>query len=476
MKNHFPPNHKDWIKFKIRRKNKNDAYIEVYLSKDHIEAKADFFPAKEKGRPFTKEYIDLVLKKLNICCGIEYKAIDDAADDCNENLRENLGVIIARGFIPVDDSPAYFKINPNMTPPRLQNEPGAGEFNIHSSVYIQVKEGDELARLQDAVQGRVGKTVTGKEVPFKFVQRKELVESEGVYIKNNCIYAKISGQLMIEENCINVKDTLCVNEKIGCKTGDVDFSGNVIIKGPVADGFKVYSGGDITVRETFFVSDCLSAGDLRVSGGIIGRKQGIAKVNGSITARFIQNCKIACKKDVKVSREIINSNLWVMGDLDLGDSGVIVSSKINSFCGLRAGRIGGRTAQSTIICLGDDWMVAREIELIKQRLFHIKRDLAALTLAFKKQKELGKSGLEKLNAITKTGRSLIKEYKETQIRLEQNKKNIKKNENATLIAFGKIYAGTFVKICNAQYPVIEDLNRVRFMLDKTRNCVVCKKL
>jgi uncharacterized protein (DUF342 family) len=132
-----------WITFKVKPKNKNDARMVVYISADYMEARADFFPAKEGGRPFTIEYIDKVLKKLDINFGVEYKTLDDTTDESNADGAVLQGVVIARGIQPVEDSPAYFKINPNMEPRRqpLQTDGGRVDFRTVSS-YTTVSAGD----------------------------------------------------------------------------------------------------------------------------------------------------------------------------------------------------------------------------------------------------------------------------------------------------------------------------------------------
>ncbi|MDR2489780.1 MAG: FapA family protein [Spirochaetaceae bacterium] len=462
-----------WITFKVRPKNKNDARLVVYISTDYMETRADFYPAKEGGRPFTKEYIDRVLKKLDICFGVEYKTLDDTADESNAGGTILQGVVIARGIPPVDDSPAYFKINPGMEPRKqpLQTSGGRVDFRTVSS-YTTVSAGDEIARQVEPVQGRTGKTIKGQEVPFKRIQRRELIEGKGIYIKNDSIYAEIPGLLKVEGSTISVERTLRLQEPVGYATGNINFTGDLVLEGEVSDGFKVHSGGNITVRRTFAVSDCFSQGDIVVSGGLIGRRQGVVKANGSVDARFMRNCKLACKKNVHIRAEVFNSTIWTMGILDMGTAGRIAGSSVYALHGVTAGSIGGKSANPSVIRLGVDWAAesviknnARTLRILKSRIETLNRILKNNTHT-----------ADALKQIKEQMQKAVLEYKQTAVRQTEIKKNLVTDKKAFLTVYGAVFAGTLILICSAKYTVKDNMSGVKFVLNSSGTDIIPQKL
>ncbi|MDR0539768.1 MAG: FapA family protein [Spirochaetaceae bacterium] len=473
-----------FTKLAVKHK-KNDAYLDIYISSAHMEARADFYPARDGGRPFTKEYLDLVLKKTGICYGVEYKTIDDTADECNDTGAAVYDVIIARGFIPIDDSPAYFKINEELTKPPAPKILPDGRVDYRAATpFIMVKEGDCLARMLAATPGHNGKTIYGVDVPFKKVQRRELIEGEGIYIQNDRIYAKTAGRLKIEGSTISVEHTLRLGA-VDYTTGDIDFTGELVLEGAVSDGFKVHSGGNITALDTFAVSDCFSRGSIHAHRGVIGRGNSTVKANGVFRAAFVRNCNLVCKGNVYIEKEIIGSTVWTMGMLDIY-AGTVAGSTVYALRGIRAANIGTRSAKPARIYLGADWTLERQMKKDAQTLRLLKMNIDALAGAVS-QCSSGESGLPvsipwhtakgvhiRLAANTppfaeecaQLRDKLAAEYKAVYSRYAENSKKKQTDYDAALTVYGNIAAGTYIEICSVPYFVKDTMHDTRFALDK----------
>ncbi|MDR2521693.1 MAG: FapA family protein [Spirochaetaceae bacterium] len=462
-----------FTKYKIRPRRRGDARLVVYVAKDYMEAKADFFPPAPGGQPFTKEHLDAALKKLRICFGVEYKAIDDAADDCNSGGSAVLGLTIARALPPVDDSPAYFKIHDGFQSPRLPRQGPDGRVDFRAvSPFALVKAGEEIARLEDAVAGKNGRAIDGRPLPFKRAARREFVEGDGIALENGRMYAKADGLLVIEDHTIRVEQTLRVPGAIGYATGDVIFPGSLVLEGTAADGFKVRAGGNITVRGTFTVSDCLSGGNLVAAGGLIGRARGTVKAGGSVSARFVRNCKLACKENVVVAREIINASIWTLGALDIG-RGVLVASEVRATRGMRAGDIGRRSSRPAEIFLGTNWALEGEIQRAQRALAKLKRDIAVLDARFvQKGRTQGALWKSERNRLLMMRSELVAAYKKTTAQMLEAQRKLTRYPSAALYVRGCVAAGTSVSICHVGYVLTRDMRNVCFVLDAQTNTVV----
>ncbi|MDR0876899.1 MAG: FapA family protein [Treponema sp.] len=457
--------------------NKNDGNLSVSFSDNDLEAHADFMPPIGNGAPLTPDVIKKIFEKLNIVYGARWDAINEAMMECNLDHKMVKDVIIARGDPPSSEVAEYFEINPHLIRMNTSENRSAeieGNARVdyrNRSPFIIVKKDQTLAFLRPRKTGKEGKNVHGTVLPFGYVRPEGVTGGDNTRTDEKVIAAGINGQLIETKNVLTVQDFLVIKGAVGYGTGNIIFPGDVTIEGPVSDGFKIYSGGAITIKQTFDVTDANSKGDLNVAGGIIGRGAALIKSGGTIRTKFIENCHVAARKTITVDSEIINSTVFTLENIDLGDKGLILGGDVYAVRGIRAGGIGKKAGKATRIHCGIDFTLQQE----KEKNNNVLRILAA-KLAKLREILSGDIDSAKREKMEELLHRLEEEQQKASSRVSDLLGQINTDENAAVEVVNEIVPGTLIEICQIALFVAEPLKHVRIRLDKASGKVISESL
>ena len=233
---------------------------------------------------------------------------------------------------------------------------------------ICVKVGELLAEKIPHTLGENGYTVTAAPLIAEPGNDITLVAGDGTEIsatnKNILISQRVGLPKMIP-NGMEVDEVYRVkNVTVG--SGNINFTGGVIIEGDVNEGMKVIASGDITVGGCVESAMIQSGGDVTISGGIIGHKHDVeatkitdikmsVSVNskGNLYAKYCQYAQINCGKDIRIEKQLLHSLINVNGNLKVGSedyaNGVLIGGYIKAGKHVIAGSIGATAGNNTII-------------------------------------------------------------------------------------------------------------------------------
>jgi uncharacterized protein (DUF342 family) len=442
----------------------------ISFSKNRLEAWADFIPPRAGGRELDQEYVRRILQGLKILTGIREEVILQALGQCRQKGKAVRAVLIARGIPPVNEIAEHYALNPALAEIKAPLSKKGKIDHRSRSTFIVVEKGEILARFNARSPGRAGTDLHGKAIPYKTVEPRDLRGGKNTRTENGCIIAEVAGLLEQAGKILNVRDSLEIRGPVGYATGNIVFPGDVILDGPVADGFTVYSGGSIRTRSTFDVSDVITRKDLIVEGGIKGRGRGLVKVGGEIKARFIENCRVACRKRIAVESGILNSKVFSMDRIDLGSWGRLIGGEYSAIHGIRAGDIGSRSGAGTRIRCGIDEAAMQEKARLEHRMGNIKAKLDKLKVLIP-ESEAGKRP-----ALIKLWMRLHDEGKKTAARITDLSSRIYADEDACIEVNGAIGEGVRLEICHASLYTEEALRRVRVRLDRSRLRLIAEPL
>jgi uncharacterized protein (DUF342 family) len=417
-----------------------DGHIEIHFSDNDFEVRGDFYPPLDGGAPIESAYIDSILDKYNISLGIKWEAIDEAVRECTKELRIVKNVLMAGGESPQNEITEIFQLNPGLK--RIRSAPSAQERVDHRecSPFIIVQKNENLARYCPQTSGRTGKDVHGGAVPFEVIKPLGVLGGANTRLERGLLRSNIEGQMLLRDGVVSVSETLNIDGPVDYETGHIDFPGNVSIEGPVSDGFKIHSGGSLTIKQTFDVTDSITRGDLSVAGGIIGRGRAVVTVGGSLKTKFIEHCKVACRKTITVEAEIINSTIFTLESVEMSKMGTILGGEIYALKGVRVNTIGKESGKAARIHCGVDTAAAwgEKVEDLMQRLE-------------------GK-------------------HKKTQTAAADIMKRIAVDRNAVVEAVGEVAAGTVITIYQGVFEVTQPLRAVRFRMDAKSGRIVSEAL
>jgi uncharacterized protein (DUF342 family) len=451
--------------------DKNDGNITVTFTDQDLEAWGDFNPPIGGGALITPDYINTLLEKMNIIHGVRWEAVQDSAFQCNTDRRPVKAVLIAQGDRPVNEVAEYFELNPYLNAQKTPEDNARVDYRAYSPFTI-VKQEQVLARLRPRKTGQDGKNVHGMVLTHTVVRPEGVRGGKNTKSDDKNIIAAINGQLIQNNNELSVHDNLVIKGAVGYATGNIIFPGDVLIEGPVSDGFKIYSGGSVTIKQTFDVTDVITKTDLSVAGGIIGRGRALVKVGGALKTKFIENCRVACRKSITVDTEIINSSVYTMERIEMGDKGMILGGEIYAIHGVRAGGIGKKAGKSTHIHCGIDFTAQQDKEKNNNQL----RIIAAKLGKLREMMAAPEGDGEKRAKMEELLHRLEDEQKKTGARISDLLGRLNADENAAVEVSGEIAPGTLIEICQIAFFVSEPLRKVRIRLDKSLGKLISEPL
>lgn len=417
-------------------------------------AEVDLHPPGEGGAGFTTISVIADLNAEGVVWGVDKEGLEKSILRCLSGKTPVRGVVAARGQKAVKAVPSYWHLKK-----RLLSHPEADldAPNVdyrEKSPYILVKKGEALARRVPEDPGSAGKNILGEVLPAGVKDIRQFKPGENIIEKEGTLYAAVHGRFEIRERVMSVNETLEISGNVDYSTGHIAFPGDVIIHGSVCDGFRIAAGKSVFVKQTMDASQVLSHGDLVVEGGIKGRGEAVVRVSGKVSARFIENTAVESHKGIRIEKSAIQSNLYSLGVIDLGETGVLVSGEIWALGGFRVGSIGRPGSPSSIIRAGYDYTAERKFRGIQEHIDRL-------------EKKLDK--LRNRQSLNQKHQLMIRQVEEVLLRMEKSLKDLLDkrypNRDAVITVFGKVDEGTEIHICELSMRVNSSREAVCFYYD-----------
>ncbi len=259
--------------------------------------------------------------------------------------------VIAQGILPEFGENAeiqyYFKTDFKKAGKILAD--GSIDFRDRGDIPFVTKD-TLLAEKTMAVKGKSGVDIFGEEIPVSEPEDFFLGSGAGTRFSENKlkVFADSDGMPHIDAmGNVAVLSELTIPDDVDYKTGNLDFNGNIVVKGVVKAGFSIKCS-NLTIKEIEGAEIDLS-GDLNVAVGIIDSN--LVKVQGNVQAKYVNNSKIKAFGDIIIQKEIIDSRISISGAC-INETGHIISSYISARKGIIAGSIGTEVSLPSTIKVG----------------------------------------------------------------------------------------------------------------------------
>ena len=450
---------------------KGNGFIEISIAPDGMSATADLHPPKADGLPLDIEQARDLCARLGITEGIDWEGLGEAILRCNLDRTAVRGFVLARGVSAENSLAEHARVSDRIRKP--PTPPGEDKLRFDPRdrrALVVVRKGEILAKMIPASRGREGKDIRGNFIASHSLQVPSVAAGKNVAIEEGNIVSQVDGLLapLGEDGSgrLDVEEILLVRGDVGYHTGHIVFPGDVIIEGAIGDGFRVWSGGNIHCKATMDAYDVNAKKDLICDQGIIGRRKAQVRVGGELRAKFIQNCSVAARGDVHVQSAIVNSRVYTLGKVDLGDKGVFMGGEISAVHGIKAFRLGNQAHQSTVVHAGTDFTV-------QQRLDQANEKLRLLSLRAQRARE--DSGGQASPQLDLLLARIAHAEGDLRTLIGQLLGSLDADEGACVEVASEVYPGTVIDICRVSIVVDELLSACRFRLDKTAGRIVMEK-
>ncbi len=338
-------------------------YFELSLSRDRTKASIQ----KIKGMDFSGRITSSNLLDFLHSQDITFGIIEDEAIEAWIAMEtEEKELMVARGEESVcgEDGHIKFHFENDYTNPGKIKGDGTIDFRDRGGIPY-VHKGDLLAKKTPIKEGKNGMDVFGSPILVEEPLDPVFIAGTGTETSEDEleIYAALDGQPHVDAmGNITVNPELMIKGDVDFETGNIDFNGNIIVKGMIKEGFTI-KGISLTAQEIEGAAIDLS-GDLNISAGITEAK--IISV-GNIHAKFINNSSVKGFGDLIIQKEIIDSDIMISGACQ-NPAGHIISSKIIAKQGIEAGKIGTAGSKPAILKVGMDEHIKIMTQKIEDKL------------------------------------------------------------------------------------------------------------
>lgn len=230
------------------------------------------------------------------------------------------------GQLPLDGQDGWFewdaKYDPKYNEGHHEDEGAVDYYN--QTHYICVHEGDVIGRIHQPTAGDDGVNLLGLVVAAKPGRPAALVLDETLKLtEDGQVVAKVSGSIEAEGHCLRVSQELHVAGDVDFSTGNIDFEGNVIVRGGIKDKFHVKCRDDLSVTGVIEAAHIEVGRDLCVSTGVNGHERAVVSVGRHVRARYISQAKLCVHRNVMIQRELLNCEAHIAGDLMIPTGDVV---------------------------------------------------------------------------------------------------------------------------------------------------------
>ncbi len=463
-------------------KEKRDGRVEVSVDSGRMEASIKIIPAIE-GVEVTYDDAIRELRNNKVVYGINEELLNNIFED----KLYDTSILIAEGLPPIDgidgEVKYYFERNRVIKP----KEDEKGNVDFKDINLIQgVKKHQKLAEVIPPKPGTEGKNVFNEEIPPREGKICQLPQGRNTMPgpeNPNILISAMDGHILFKGGgLVEVESDYVIIGNIDFNTGNLDYSGSVLIKGDVKSGFEVNVEGDLDIWGVVEDAKIKSGGNVLLQKGIIGRGAGIVESEKGVIAKYVENQNIRCKGNVVISEAILHSKVYTDGFvLAKGKRGYIIGGEIIATAGVEVKNLGNYQNVRTEVTVGikeetKKKLIENELNFIKNKENenNVKKAIYQLI-----QLKYSKNGLSKEKTALLTKMQNIQKVLPTQkAELEKEKEEISKEfqkyKNAQIKVYNKVYPGVKISIVDKKYTVLEERSGVVFRLSEDE--VVCAAL
>lgn len=356
-----------------------DAQPCFFLSADKLYAWGIVFPPVGGGAELTRKMLNWSLVENGILYGLDTRLLDRLPMD-----REKYFTL----FLAAVGKPAFDGTNGNIVDnfPRVPvrvlevDEFDRVDYTALNLIH-NVKQGEEICRLIKPTEGESGRTVLDTEIPAKAGKSVPLPKGRNTEISEDgtLLLASIAGDVEFTGRSFQVKPVLEILGNVDFSTGNINFLGDINIRGDVLSGFTVRAMGNIQVGGVVEAGSSVEAGgDLIVVKGILGDGSTTIRSQRSIFSKYIENSTIYVRENLQTDC-IINSQIYSDGEvLVRSGRGTIIGGRVWAAERIDALIVGARSECRTSVMLGGLPCTNFEYDLVQRELKFLEIEMEKL--------------------------------------------------------------------------------------------------
>lgn len=355
-----------------------DALPLVYVSSDKMYAWVMIFPPTGWGKELDREILCDALEKKKVSYGVDLELLERLPDDYNRYFHL---FPIARGSKAANGDNGYIVDYFLRHVERIPEMDEFGNVDYTSLGSEQnVKKGDLICEAIPPTDGIAGRNVLNQELKCKNGRSVSIPKGKNTEISEdgNKLLASLDGRVEFSGRYFCVRPLLEIHGNVDYSTGNINFIGDVLIRGDVCGGFAVRAMGDIKVCGVVESCEIEAGGDLIVDKGIVGNMETIVRSQHNVYSKYIANSIVHARKNVHTD-VIRYCNIYSDGEVQVcSGRGLVVGGQIRAARGVEAKTVGSVYESPTAIILGGQPYADFERELLSRNIKEMKEEMERL--------------------------------------------------------------------------------------------------
>jgi uncharacterized protein (DUF342 family) len=447
---------------------------EIQISKDQLTAYLLYKPSSDVN-DITEEQLQTFLKKNGVSYGLHHEHISLFIEDPSQYIGQQL--LIAEGQAPIIGQDSSIEMIYQQKSSRRPKENEDGSVDFYSITEISnVEKGQLLAKKIPPTEGIDGTTVTNEVIKAKDGRDFKIKAGKNVVVDevSQAVYSLISGQVSVtEDEKINVFPIYEVNGDLDFEIGNIDFVGNVVIRGSVPNGFKVKAKGDIRITGGVEGAELEADGSIHIQSGITAQHKGLIQAGKDVNTSFVVNGRVHAQGNVIVSQSIMHSEIIAGESIECGGAkGLIVGGVLQAGKSLKCRTIGNSMTTTTTIEVGSNPKLSNRKKAIQAELKDLVGTLTkteqALQVLDQLTRQLGQLPSDKKELqikLTNTKLQLDKKIKELKLENQEIEKELQDETNSAVEIAGIIYPGTRLVFGKYIKYIKDNQQRIKYCIE-----------
>ncbi len=355
-----------------------DALPYVFISADKMEAWLLIFPPVGQGKEADKEMLEEALAGKGITFGIEEELIAGIIDASEKYFHI---FTAAKGEAAIQGKDGYIvDLYPRVIERKFEVDEHDRVDYASLNLIQNADKGDVICEAVPPTMGVTGSTVLGQKLSAKDGKAVKLPKGRNTEISEDGtkLLALQAGHVEFNSGSFQVKTVMEIDSNVDYTTGNINFLGDVHIRGDVCSGFTVRAVGDITVDGVVESGNVEAGGDLIVVKGIVGDRSSVVKAHRDIYAKYLESSIVHAKGNLHTDC-ILHSDVYCDGEIKVcTGKGVVIGGKIRAARGIEAKIVGSKSGSPTAVKLGGQPCADFEKKLLIKEKEELEKEMAKL--------------------------------------------------------------------------------------------------
>jgi uncharacterized protein (DUF342 family) len=297
--------------------------VQASVDADHMKAWLRLAPDADLDlaiHPLKPDEVVAVLEASKIVVDDAVTArIDEFVEQVAASEQPPEAFLIVEGTPPVDGQPGAFVSNESSDEEESDSagDDLAERVDYRTANMVRTVEKDAvIGKVSPPVAGTPGTDVHGKTLqPRKRLESIQLQANVRLGDDGQTVIAAEAGRVILDGYKLGIREVLEINGDVDFKSGNVDATTDVCIRGTIHDLFEVRTKKSISVGGAVQAATLVAGENVFIRGGILSRRKGRVTAKGTITAKFCDEADLRADGDIHIAKELINSRVHTGGML-----------------------------------------------------------------------------------------------------------------------------------------------------------------